>query len=47
VQPGIVEVMLGNSSQHLPLSGTFEIVGQRVDISADKVFFSLAREVKL
>jgi beta-glucosidase len=46
-QPGIVEVMLGNSSQHLPLSGTFEIVGQRVGISANKVFFSPTREVKL
>jgi beta-glucosidase len=40
VQPGTVEVMVGSSSQHLPLSGTFEIVGQPADISADKVFFS-------
>jgi beta-glucosidase len=40
VQPGTVEVMVGSSSQHLPLSGTFEIVGQPADVSADKVFFS-------
>jgi beta-glucosidase len=40
IQPGAVEVMVGNSSQHLPLTGTFEIVGQTTDISAEKVFFS-------
>jgi len=28
VQPGTVEVMVGHSSQHLPLVGTFEVVGQ-------------------
>jgi beta-glucosidase len=40
VQPGTIEVMVGSSSEHLPLSGTFEIVGQPADVSADKVFFS-------
>ncbi len=41
VEPGTVEVMLGNSSQHLPLTGTFEIVGQRADVL--KAFFSDVR----
>jgi len=40
IQPGTIEVMVGNSSQHLPLSGRFEIVGQSANIGADKVFFS-------
>jgi beta-glucosidase len=39
VQPGLIEVMVGNASDHLPLTGTFEIVGQSADIT-DKVFFS-------
>jgi beta-glucosidase len=43
VEPGTIEVMVGNSSQHLPLTGTFEIVGQTTDISEHKVFFSGAR----
>jgi beta-glucosidase len=29
VEPGMVEVMVGNSSQHLPLAGQFEVVGER------------------
>jgi len=40
VQPGTIEVMVGRSSQHLPLTGEFEIVGQPTDVGADKVFFS-------
>jgi beta-glucosidase len=42
VQPGTVEVMVGSSSEQLPLSGTFEIVGQPavVRADADRVFFS-------
>jgi beta-glucosidase len=40
VQPGMVEVMVGDSSQHLPLSRTFEIVGQPTEVDSDKVFFS-------
>jgi beta-glucosidase len=44
VQPGTIEVMIGNSSKHLPLSGQFEIVGQRVDVGSAKVFFSQVQE---
>ncbi len=40
VQPGAVEVMVGRSSQHLPLTGTFEVVGQTADVAGDRVFFS-------
>ena len=40
VHPGKVGVMVGNSSDHLPLTEAFEINGQAVDISDDKVFFS-------
>jgi len=40
LQPGTVEVMVGKASNHLPLTGTFEIAGQTTDISDDKVFFS-------
>jgi beta-glucosidase len=40
VQPGTVEVMIGDSSQHLPLSGKFGIVGQSANVGKDKVFFS-------
>jgi len=40
IQPGAVEVMVGNSSRHLPLTGTFEIVGQSANVGKDKVFFS-------
>jgi beta-glucosidase len=43
IQPGAVEVMVGNSSQHLPLAGTFEIVGQSANVGQDKVFFSDVR----
>ena len=46
VQPGTVEVMIGNSSQHLPLTGAFEIVGQPTDVGADKVYFSQVQEVR-
>jgi beta-glucosidase len=40
VQPGTVEVMIGGSSYHLPLVGTFEITGQITDIGDDAIFFS-------
>jgi len=40
VEPGTIEVLVGNSSQHLPLTGAFEVIGQATDISDDKVFFS-------
>ena len=44
VQPGTIEVMIGNSSEHLQLSGQFEIVGQRADVGSAKVFFSQVQE---
>jgi len=40
VQPGAIEVMIGCSSEHLPLTGALEIIGQTTDASDDKVFFS-------
>lgn len=40
VQPGTVEVMVGGSSEHLPLTGALEIIGQTTDAGDDKVFFS-------
>jgi beta-glucosidase len=40
VQPGPVEVLVGRSAQDLPLSGRFEIVGQRAGVSTGKIFFS-------
>ena len=44
VHPGAVEVLVGNASDHLPLAGRFEIVGQRVEARDRKVFFSQAQE---
>jgi beta-glucosidase len=48
VQPGTIEVMVGSSSEHLPLSGTFKIVGQpaNVDANADRVVFSQVQVAK-
>ncbi|MBC7251062.1 MAG: glycoside hydrolase family 3 C-terminal domain-containing protein [Anaerolineae bacterium] len=40
VRPGVIEVMVGNASNHLPLTGTLEITGRAVDVSREKVFFS-------
>jgi beta-glucosidase len=39
VEPGTVEVMVGGSSQDIRLSGSFEITGEKAQIS-EKVFFS-------
>lgn len=39
VEPGDIEVMVGNSSQNLPLTSSFELTGQPT-IVTDKVFFS-------
>jgi beta-glucosidase len=44
VHPGTVEVLVGHASDHLPLSGQFEIVGQRTEADSSKVFFSQAHE---
>ena len=40
VEPGTIEVMVGSSSQDIHCTGAFEIVGERVDVSAAKVYFS-------
>ena len=40
VEPGKVEVMVGNSSQDILCTGAFEILGAKTDIHASKVFFS-------
>lgn len=40
VYPGRVEVMVGNSSDSLPLKGAFEIIGSKVGVGQEKVFFS-------
>lgn len=40
VQPGKVEIMVGNSSENTPCSSSFEISGEVTDISETKVFFS-------
>ncbi len=37
VQPGTVEVMVGGSSEHLPLTGALEIIGQTTDAGDDKL----------
>lgn len=34
VEPATIEVMVGNSSQHLPLTGSFAIVGDKVAVGA-------------
>jgi beta-glucosidase len=40
VQPGAVEVLVGRSAKDLPLSGQFNLVGQPLDATETKVFFS-------
>lgn len=44
VHPGRVDVMVGNSSTHLPLTGTFTISGETTAVCDDKVFFSQVEE---
>ena len=39
VEPGEVEILVGHSSQDIPCTGSFEIVGERTQIDGDKVFF--------
>lgn len=39
VEPGTVEIMIGNSSQDIHCRGSFEIIGTRTEVR-DKVFFS-------
>jgi len=40
IEPGQIEVMVGNSSQDIPCSGEFEITGEKTEIHASKAFFS-------
>jgi beta-glucosidase len=43
VIPGKVEVMVGSSSENLPLKSVFKIIGSAKDVSDEKVFFSQVR----
>ena len=38
VEPGTIEVMVGNSSTNLTCAGTFEVVGETATVIAEKVF---------
>lgn len=40
LHPDTVEVMIGRSSDFLPLKGTFKIVGPTTGVKDDKIFFS-------
>ncbi|MBI1876636.1 MAG: glycoside hydrolase family 3 C-terminal domain-containing protein [Chloroflexi bacterium] len=42
VEPGAIEIMVGASSEDLPLQTKLEIIGQTTEISRDKKFFSQA-----
>ena len=43
VQPGTVDVMVGNSSDNPPCTGSFEVIGSETDVSASKAYFSEVR----
>ena len=43
VQPGAVELMIGNSSDYLPLTGQLEIAGPSTEVSRNKAFFCRVR----
>jgi beta-glucosidase len=40
VEPGLVEVLVGRSAKDLPLTSQFNLVGQPLDATDHKVFFS-------
>ena len=40
IEPGQVDIMVGNSSQDIHCNGTFEIVGERKLVGDNKTFFS-------
>ncbi len=40
VEPGNIDVMVGSSSEDIRLEGEFEIVGETIDVSMNKSFFS-------
>jgi beta-glucosidase len=49
VEPGTIEIMLGASSEDLPLNTKIEVIGETAEISRNKKFFSKAttRETRL
>ena len=40
VQPGVVDLMVGNSSDSLPLTGQLEITGLPAEVGRNRTFFS-------
>lgn len=40
VEPGVIEVMVGSSSEEIRLTGEFEIVGETTEVAAIRAFFS-------
>ena len=45
IEPGRIEVMVGNSSEDIRLTGEFEIMGEVTEVKK-KVFFSMVEEDK-
>jgi beta-glucosidase len=42
VEPGAIEVMIGGASDDIRVTGEFEIIGEKTEISATKLIFSTA-----
>ena len=42
MEPGAIEVMVGSASDDIRVTGSFEIAGEKTEISAKKVFFGTA-----
>jgi beta-glucosidase len=47
VEPGTIEIMVGASSEALPLTAKVKIIGEGAEISRDKKFFSNVTETNL
>lgn len=47
IEPGTMEVMIGASSEDIRLNGSFEIVGDKIEISKIKSYFSEATVTEL
>jgi beta-glucosidase len=43
VEPGAIELMVGTSSEDLPLATTIDIIGDTTEVGHEKVFFSQAK----